>query len=112
MTKMKPQKIGENMKEDTRIALLEQSIGHINDTLVRFEKRFDRIDTQFELLRKDMQVRLDLLEKDISKGFDKTDNKLESLNNKMDSNLKWMITLYLGGFAGLFGIIAHSLHLF
>ena len=29
--------------EDTRLALLEQSIGHINETLMRFEKRFDQV---------------------------------------------------------------------
>ena len=34
--------------EDTRIALLEQSIGHINETLIRFEKRFDKIDGKFD----------------------------------------------------------------
>ena len=33
---------------DTRIALLEQSIGHINDTLKSIDKRFDKIDKRFD----------------------------------------------------------------
>ncbi len=40
---------------DTRVALLEASISHINDTLMRFEKRFDKIDGQFNEIRKDMK---------------------------------------------------------
>lgn len=31
---------------DTRVALLEQSIGHINETLIRFEKCFDKIENE------------------------------------------------------------------
>jgi hypothetical protein len=37
----------ESMKhsEETRISLLEQSIGHINETLIRMEKRFDNLES-------------------------------------------------------------------
>lgn len=42
---MKSQK---HMSEDTRIALLEQSINHINETLIRFEKRFDTLDSDIK----------------------------------------------------------------
>ncbi len=34
--------------DDVRLALLEQSINNINDTLVRFEKRFDKIDEKID----------------------------------------------------------------
>lgn len=34
--------------EDTRIALLEQSICHINETLIRFEKRIDQLDNNIK----------------------------------------------------------------
>ena len=33
---------------DTRLALLEQSINHINETLIRFEKRFDNLDQKID----------------------------------------------------------------
>ncbi len=31
---------------DTRVALLEQSINNINNTLMRFEKRFDSLESE------------------------------------------------------------------
>lgn len=40
------------MKDDTRLALLEQSIGHINESLLRIEKRFDSLETKIEDVRK------------------------------------------------------------
>jgi predicted nuclease with TOPRIM domain len=40
---------------DTRVALLEASISHVNDTLVRLEKKFDKIDDQFNEVKKEMR---------------------------------------------------------
>ena len=34
--------------DDVRLALLEQSINNINNSLVRFEKRFDQMDEKFD----------------------------------------------------------------
>ena len=65
-----------NMKDNqvnTRVALLEQSIGHINETLLRIEKRFDKIDDKLESLDK------------------KIDTKYDILDKKIDSNFKWLI---------------------
>ena len=73
---MKTHKIGENMKEETRIALLEQSIGHINETLLRLESKIDKLD------------------------------------GKLDSRFIWLITMGIGAFAGLFGMMAHAMHWF
>ena len=42
--------IKDTYSDETRIALLEQSINNINNTLVRFEKRFDQIDAKFDKL--------------------------------------------------------------
>ena len=45
---------------DTRIALLQQAIEHINETLVRFEKRFDNIEKimheNFKEIRKESRT--------------------------------------------------------
>lgn len=71
---MTTQKIKNHYSDDTRLALLEQSINNINDTLVRFEKRFDHIDKQ----------------------FDRIDDKFEKLDTKIDSNQKWAIGLISG----------------
>jgi len=45
---MTKQKIKETYSDDVRLALLEQTITNINDTLVRFEKRFDRIEQKMD----------------------------------------------------------------
>jgi len=41
---------------DTRVALLEASISNINDTLNRFEKKFDRMDDKLEGIKKEMRM--------------------------------------------------------
>lgn len=43
---MSTQKIKDTYSDDVRLALLEQSINNINETLIRFEKRFDQIDAK------------------------------------------------------------------
>jgi septal ring factor EnvC (AmiA/AmiB activator) len=48
---MTTQKMQHQHSEETRLALLEQSINNINNTLVRFEKRFDQIDAQIGDMR-------------------------------------------------------------
>jgi hypothetical protein len=45
---MSTEKIKSTYNDDVRLALLEQSINNINDTLVRFEKRFDQIDSRMD----------------------------------------------------------------
>lgn len=54
---MSTQKIKDHYSDDVRLALLEQSITNINDTLIRFEKRFD----QFDANLKDMRSHFDRL---------------------------------------------------
>lgn len=71
---MKPQ------NQEIRVALLEQSIGHINETMIRIEKRFDRSDLF-------VSDRFDRIEK----KFDATDVKIETLREKMDSTTKWLM---------------------
>jgi uncharacterized coiled-coil protein SlyX len=84
---MKAQKLEVKMTEETRIALLEQSIWHINETLVRIEKRLDTIDS------------------DMKTGFNRLDSKI-------DSKFIWLISFGIGAFAGLFGMMAHAMHWF
>ena len=82
-----------NMKEETRVALLEQSIGHINETLLRIEKGFDAVDFRFDRIEK----RIDALSDDMKQGF-------KDINNRMWSNFLWMI----GSFAAVLALIAHA----
>ena len=43
---MTTQKIKDIYSDDVRLALLEQSINNINNTLIRFEKRFDQLESE------------------------------------------------------------------
>lgn len=45
---MSTQKIKDHYSDDVRLALLEQSVNNINDTLIRFEKRFDQLDSKID----------------------------------------------------------------
>lgn len=45
---MAKEKITDHYSPDVRLALLEQSINNINNTLIRFEKRFDQIDSEIK----------------------------------------------------------------
>lgn len=76
------------MKDDTRLALLEQSIGHINESLLRIEKRFDSV-----------EKRIDVLSDDMKQGF-------KDVNNRLWTFFFWMV----GGYASILGLIAHALH--
>ena len=78
---MSTQKIKDHYSDDVRLALLEQSITNINDTLVRFEKRFDSIDNEFKGIR-----------------------------NEMKSDFRWLVTIFGGLLLGLCGIMAHGFH--
>lgn len=65
---------------DTRVALLELSISHINETMLRIEKKFDKNDDRFN---------------ETAKKFDLLDNKIEKLCSKIDSTTKWLIGIVL-----------------
>jgi len=86
----KSEKIKNVYSDETRLALLEQSINNINDTLIRFEKRFDRIDDQF-------------------KGVN---DEFKSIRDEMKSDFRWIITIFGGLMLGLAGLMAHGFHWF
>jgi len=89
-------KIKNTYSDDVRLALLEQSVNNINDTLVRFEKRFDQLDSK------------------IDKLTETTDLKTDKMNGTIFSQFKWTITLIIGlygtAFATIFGIWFKSYH--
>jgi uncharacterized coiled-coil protein SlyX len=108
---MKARKLEVFMNNDTKIAVLENTIVHINETLVRMESRFDKIDEKF-----------DRLDEKFSEKFDKMDNKIDCLrkemytgfskiNERLWSNFIWLMSLTLTLAGGVAGLIARSFHL-
>jgi len=83
--------INEGMSEETRLALLEQSIGHINESLFDIKNELKNINSKIS-----------------SQG--------ESLNSKIDSHFRWttglIFGLYATGFATLLGAVGKAYHWF
>lgn len=86
---MKSEKINHQYSEDTRLALLEKSINTINDTMVRFEKKFDKIDEKFDKLDS------------------KIDMKINSIDSKLDNKFNMLFGLILTSM--ILPIILHAL---
>jgi predicted nuclease with TOPRIM domain len=93
------EKVRESYSDDVRLALLEQSINNINDTLLRFEKRFDKIDEKFDK---------------IDFKFQNLDHKFEVLHSENSSHHRWAITGIFGLYAlmitGLITVIVKFIH--
>lgn len=94
---MKTEKIKDSYSDEVRLALLEQSINNINDTMVRFERRFDQIDAKFD--------HIDSKFNHIDAKFNHIDSKFEQLRAEGRSQHKWTLSLI----SGLYFIFASSL---
>lgn len=90
-----PRKLETKMSDETRIALLEQAINHMNDTLLRIEKRFDQIDQRFDKI----DARIDGLAHEIKQNY-------KDINSRLWSNFLWTI----GSMGALLALVAHALH--
>ncbi len=73
---------------DAKIALLEQNVSHMNETLARMEKK---IDSRFD---------------DADKRIEKLDSKIEKTNDRIWSTFIWQLSAMLG----LAGIMAKGFH--
>lgn len=71
---------------ETRVALLEQSIGTINQTLIRIENRLDNFEHR------------------VYERFDKMDSKIDKLNSDAKSDFRWLLAII----SGLGLIMAHG----
>ncbi len=70
---------------DTRIALLEQSIGHINDSLKSIDNRFEKIDKRFDK---------------IDEKFDKIDEQFREIRKESKSQF-WYTLTFIVALVGL-----------
>ena len=75
------------MKNDIKIALLDQSIITINETLKRIEGKIDKLDS-------------------------KIDHCYQSLNLRLWNNFLWLVGFGIALYGSLFAVIAHALKWF
>ncbi len=85
---MKAHQIGGDMSNDTRVALLEQSIGHINQTLLRIEQKVDKLDDK------------------VDKVSEKLDKKNDEVRGLSWSQFRWI----MGTFFVLFMTVVYKGH--
>lgn len=100
MEKTKNQLINEELMQpkqhyrndnEVRIAVVETTIGHINESLIRMEKRFDKIDERFDRIDGKLET---------------MDKKIEAINNRMWTNFLWLLGVMSAFSVGLLGIMA------
>ena len=95
-----------NDSHETRIALLEQSIGHIGQTLLRLESKIDNLDSSLNSkinnLDKSLNSRIDNLDKSLGSRIDNIDKSLNSRIDKIDNKL-WQIMFLIS--SSVIGVI-------
>jgi hypothetical protein len=76
-----------NDSKETRIALLEQSIGHIHQTLIRIESRIDGLDkssnTKIDGLNESLSSKINELNKSLNSKIDKIDIRIDKVENRL-----------------------------
>jgi hypothetical protein len=92
--------------QETRLALVEQSISHINHSIDRFEKvalqGFDNTERRFNTLTKHIDEKADKIEKNL----DKVDHYISKIDQRMWTNFYWLLaTMFTLAGAGA-GILA------
>lgn len=104
MMNKKPEK-SMTAANDTRIALLEQSIGHINETLVRIEKRLDDVENE-------MKIGFRLADNKVEAGFKELRQEISVVNQQAWAQFRWIMGSFGLLFAGsIVTLILKSMHL-
>lgn len=87
---------------ETKIALLEQLAGNIDQTLLRFENKVTNLESnlgiKIDKIDLKMESRIDYLSKKMDTGFNSVESRIWNL-------FFWGI----GAFAGVLALIAHAL---
>lgn len=85
------------MNDDTRLALLEQTITHIDSSLA------------------EIKTEIKIFKQEVNQKFEKMDTKIQRLDDKVDDKFKWTMGVVITLFSGLYatalgGMIARLCH--
>jgi len=75
------------MELDARVSLMEKIIARIDGTLEQLEKRVSRIEEDLRSLRAE-----------VKEDIRRLDERIDKLEERIDSNFKWTIAIMVGGF--------------
>lgn len=91
----------DNYNQETRFALMEQSIQHMTQSVQRLEtsleSRFNKIDDRFDK---------------IDARFEKVDHEIKEVHKELKGEIRSNFFWTLGVIGTVFGIVAHGLHWF
>jgi len=99
MKTQKKNKESPSMRDDTRLALLEQSIGHINQALIRIENNHKDFKQEVNQTMARMEKAQEDIKKEIRESFNKFDNRLWT-------NFYWTLGTTITLFGVLIGLMA------
>ncbi len=102
---MKVYKTEAKMSNDTRLALLEQSIGHINESLKDIKDELKAIDNKVDNGFRNINNKMDNGFQDIN---NRVDTGFRDINNRLWFNFIWVV----GGFIGVLTLIGRLFHWF
>lgn len=96
--------------------LMQGSLDRIEKTIIEgfvsIDKRFEKIDDQFEKMNLNFEKRFDRIEN----NFEKVHARIFLTQEKIDSNFKFTITAIMGiyafGLSTLLGVVGHAYHWF
>ena len=97
MSSNEPINIRDYYNHDTRIALLEKIANDTQQTL--------------QEIRQDIKQTSKELREDIQETRKEFIQEILEIRRESSSNFKWLLSFMISGFAGLFGMLAHHMHI-
>jgi uncharacterized protein YPO0396 len=117
---MKITNYGEHMSNDTKVAILENTMNHIYEDVRRVENRVHRVenrlasmDQRLGSLEHIVDTKFAAIDKKfdaVDRQFDAVEQRFSTIDNRLWSNFLWLVGLLLGSVSGLAGLMAHGFH--
>ena len=93
-----------------RVAVLEEIARHTAETLDRIDRRLDALDQRLDSRLEALERRIMDVDRRFDTRLDAMDRRIAGLDQRMDTHFRWLVGLYLAGFASLLGVMAHGFH--
>ena len=102
---------------EPRVAVLEQIAVETRDALLRIDRRLDAIehDVKPALARLEgrfdsMESRFSSLERHFDARFGSLERRMDTLERRQHTDFIALLTIMLGGYASMLGVMAHGFH--
>lgn len=94
---------------EPRVAVLEQIAVETRDALLRIDRRLDGIERDIKPLLGLPQSYLDL-GRHCDARFDSLERRMDALERRQHTDFIALLTVMLGGYASMLGVMAHGFH--